>query len=125
MPKPLDLSDYSLDDLSSLIDEATKLRAEKVEARKQELRSELDAKRKEVEAELAKLGAPTSGPRLPAGLSEGRKRVARFTYRHPKTGDEWPGKGGVKAGWEDILDKGDVGDVRKEKLTPYRKAIER
>jgi DNA-binding protein H-NS len=74
----LDISGLSLEELSSLIDEATKLRAQKVEAKRQELQKQ-----------LAALDALDSGEKKTTS-----RPSAKAMYRAP-SGYEWSGRGAI------------------------------
>lgn len=76
----IDLSGLSLEELSDLIEEATKLRATKVDAKRQELQRQL--------AELDAIGSPAKRP-----VSGARPSVSP-THRSPN-GEEWSGRGAI------------------------------
>ena len=60
------------------------------------LRSDVDAmllsKREELHAQLREISGDTNGARKPSNLT-GKKVAPK--YRHPKTGEEWSGRGGM------------------------------
>lgn len=76
----IDLSGLSLEELSDLIEEATKLRANKVDAKRQELQRQL--------AELDAIGSPT---KRPVG---GARPPVSPKYRSKKDPSQtWAGRG--------------------------------
>ncbi len=102
-----DFSGLSLEELNEVIEEASSLRTSKIEAR-----------RKELQAELAKLDSLTV--KAPAAKPERSRAAAGYTHVHPKSGHEWLGRGGVPKAWQDIVGKDDPAPIRQEKLKPYR-----
>lgn len=101
----LDLSGLDLDGLNQLIEDATKLRDQKV-----------DEKRAELLKQLAALDAIAKPVKLPAR----QRSQSSYTHVHPKNGHEWLGRGGVPKQWLDIVSADDSPEVRRDKIKPYR-----
>lgn len=111
MTKLPDLTGYSLDELNELVDAANKRIGELRQAKIDELK----AQRAALDAELSKLtGATISKPRMPAGLSEGKKRASpKVAFRGPN-GEEYSGRGALPR-WAK-----DLGIADKAGLEKYR-----
>lgn len=103
----LDLSSLSLEELTDLIDEATKLRASKVDAKRQELQKQL--------AELDAFAKPSGSK-----SSSSQRKPSTFTHVHPKNGSEWLGRGGVPTAWRDIITEDMTKEQRAAELKKYR-----
>lgn len=93
-----DLSGLTLDELNALIDEATKLRDQKVEEKRSALLKELQA--------LDAISAP-KGPR------ERQRAAPQAVYRGPN-GEEWSGRGGIPRSFKAL------GVETKEQMEKYR-----
>lgn len=93
----VDLSGLDLEGLNSLIEDATKLRDQKVEEKRAELMKQLQA--------LDAIGKPTK-----AGTS--RRASPPALYRGPQ-GEEWSGRGGIPR-WAR-----DLGATSKEDMQKY------
>ncbi len=101
----IDLSGLNLDELNAFIDEATRLRDQKVQEKRAELLKELQA--------LDAISAPKS--------AAGRQRNASsYTHKHPKNGHQWLGRGGVPKEWQDIIPEGASAEERRAILAKHR-----
>lgn len=97
MAKP-DISNLTLEELTALIDEANKLRAGKIEAKRNELQKQL--------AELDAIASPASTPK--------RERASpKPLYRGPN-GIEWSGRGAIPRAFREL------GVTDKAGLEKYR-----
>lgn len=110
MTHGIKLDTLSMEDLNALIADAQKALAGKV-----------DAKRAELQKELAALDAISSTGK--ASAAPRQRTPSSYTHVHPHNGHEWLGRGGVPKQWLDIVSKDDKPEVRREKIKPYKKDL--
>lgn len=101
----IDLSGLNLDELNAFIDEATRLRDQKVQEKRAELLKELQA-----------LDAMQS--QKPAVARQ--RNASTYSHKHPKSGHMWLGRGGVPKEWQDIIPEGTAAEKKREILAQYR-----
>ncbi len=101
----VDLSGLSLEELNTLIDEAGKLRDKLVEEKRADLLKQLQA---------------LDGMASKKVSARRQRSASNYTHRHPKTGHEWLGRGGVPKEWRDIITDGMTKEQRADELAKYR-----
>lgn len=102
----IDLSGLDLDGLNNIIEEATKLRDQKVEEKRSELLKQLQA-----------LDAISK----PAKTAPAKSRSQpNYTHKHPTSGHVWQGRGGVPQEWRDLIPDGASKEERAAVLAKHR-----
>lgn len=106
MPANPNLESLSIPDLQTLIADAQKALASKVNAERAELQRKLQ--------ELDAIAAPPAS-------SEPRKRSAsNYTHVHPKNGHRWLGRGSTPKEWQDIITEDMTKEQRAAELAKHR-----
>lgn len=105
----IDLSGLDLEGLNTLIEDATKLRDQKVDDKRAELLKQLEA--------LDAIGKPVKS------VAQKVRNNSGYTHKHPTNGSIWAGRGGVPHEWRDLIPEGTTADERKATLAKHRVSL--